>query len=97
MGQRRHFNQTKRQLARSTGPEARGLKRPPAVIERVQPTVYGKPFILMEDQEKNTFIFKAGAWVPHTASIAECRASCQVKELAQRVNQMIRYEVRCPE
>jgi len=97
MGQRRHFNQTKRQLARAAGPEARGLRRPPAVTERVQPTVYGKPFIVLEDQEKNTFIFKAGAWVPHTASIAECRTTCQVKELAQRVNQMIRYEVRCPE
>ena len=95
MGQRRHFNQTKRQLARTAGPE-RGLKRPPAVTERAQPVVYGKPFILLEDGEKNTFIFKGGAWVAHTATIAECRTSCQVKELAQRVNQMIRYEVRCP-
>ena len=51
----------------------------------------------MEDGEKNTFIYKAGAWIPHEASIAQCRATCQVKELPQRVNRMIRYEIRCPE
>jgi hypothetical protein len=33
----------------------------------------------------------------HTASIAKCRQSCQVKELPERVNTMIRYEVRYPE
>jgi len=58
--------------------------------------VYGKPFVLLEDSEKNTFIFKTGNWIPYGASIAECRQTCKVKELPQRVNQMIRYEVRAP-
>lgn len=96
MAQKRRFNQNKRQAARSA-PEVRGLRRPPVVTERQPPIVYGKPFVLVEDQDKNTFIFKAGSWVPHSASIAETRQTCQVKELPQRVNRMIRYEVRCPE
>jgi hypothetical protein len=75
----------------------RSLRRPPDITERVAPVVYGKAFIVLEDEAKNTFIFKGGAWVAHTASIAECRQSCQVKELPQRVNRMTRYEVRCPE
>jgi hypothetical protein len=50
-----------------------------------------------EDEQKNTFVFQGGSWVPHTASIAECRQTCQVKELPQRLNKLIRYEVRCPE
>jgi hypothetical protein len=77
-------------------PETRSLQRPPAVIERAAPIIYGKPFILLEDAEKNTFIFKAGAWVAHSESIAQCRESCQVKELPQRVNGRVRYEIRCP-
>jgi hypothetical protein len=96
MAQRRRFNPNKRQMARSA-PEARSLRRPPEVTERLPPVVYGKPFIVVEDESKNTFIFKGGDWVPHTASIAECRQTCQVKELPQRVNRMIRYEVRCPQ
>lgn len=97
MGPRRQFNQSKRPINRSASPEARGLRKPPAVTERAQPVVYGKPFILLEDREKKTFIFQGGSWVPHSESIAQCRESCQVKELPQRVNQMVRYEVRCPE
>jgi hypothetical protein len=50
-----------------------------------------------EDEAKNTFVFKAGAWVPYEATIAECRQTCQVKELPQRLGNMIRYEVREPE
>jgi hypothetical protein len=50
----------------------------------------------MEDEQKNTFIYEGGAWVPHSASIAECRQTCQVKELPQKVNRMTRYEIRCP-
>jgi len=75
----------------------RTLYRPPEPAQRAAPVVYGKAFIVLEDVAKNTFVFKGGAWVAHTASIAECRQSCQVKELPQRVNKMIRYEVRCPE
>jgi hypothetical protein len=70
-------------------------QRPETVVEPA--VVYGKPFIVLEDKEKNTFIYHAGNWVPHTESIAESRKTCQVKELPQRVNQMIRYEIRSPE
>jgi hypothetical protein len=35
--------------------------------------------------------------VAYSASIAECRQSCLVKEVPQRVNGRIRYEVRIPE
>jgi hypothetical protein len=97
MGQRRHFHHNKRQIARASSPETRGLRRPPAVTERVPQNVYGKPYIVLEDHNKNTFIYQAGSWVPHSATIAECRQTCQVKELAQRLNHMVRYEVRCPE
>ena len=33
--------------------------------------VYGKPFILMEDAEKNTFVYKAGEWVAYEATVAD--------------------------
>jgi hypothetical protein len=95
MVQKRRFHPARRD-GRSAAPGIRGLREPPAVTERPAPVVYGKPFILLEDQEKNTFIFQAGQWVPHDASIAQCRQTCQVKELPQRVNRMIRYEVRRP-
>jgi hypothetical protein len=66
-------------------------------VERVAAVVYGKPFIVLEDKDKNTFVYEGGNWVPYSESIAECRKTCQVKELPQRVNQRTRYEVRCPE
>ena len=94
MAQRRKFTQNKRQAAR-IAPNTRTLYVPERV-ERQAPTVYGKPFIVVEDAEKNTFIFKAGEWIAFESSIAECRQTCQVKELPQRVNKMIRYEVRAP-
>jgi len=97
MAQRRKFTQNKRQAARSPAPNTRTLRQMPTVIERHAPVAYGKPFIVVEDAEKNTFIYKAGEWIPHTASIAEFRQTCQVKELPQRVNGRIRYEVRSPE
>lgn len=96
MAQRRRFTQNKRQAARSPAPDTRSLRRLPEFVER-RPVVYGKPFIVVEDAEKNTFIFQAGEWVAYSASIAECRQTCQVKELPQRVNGRIRYEVRAPE
>jgi len=75
----------------------RSLRRPPEPTAS-QAVAYGKPFIVMEDEAKKTFVYKAGAWVEFEASIAECRqSSCQVKQLAQKVNRMTRYEVRCPE
>ena len=57
---------------------------------------YGPPFILLEDENKNTFEYRRGAWVAHPNNIAECRIDCHVKELAQKVNKMTRYEVRRP-
>jgi hypothetical protein len=97
MAQKRRFTQNKRQRGSSPNPELRGLRRPPEVTERVAPTVYGKPFIVLEDESKNTFTFKAGAWIPNEASIADFKQTCQVKELAQKVNRMTRYEVRAPQ
>jgi len=73
------------------------LRQPPTVTERPIPVVYGKPFVVVEDEGKNTFIFQAGNWVPHSESIAECRESCLVKELPQRVNGRVRYEIRRPQ
>jgi len=96
MAAKRRFHPPKRAGGRFA-PETRSLQRPPAITERQAPIVYGKPFVVLEDEAKNTFVFKAGTWVPHTASIAECRQTCHVKQLPQRVNRMIRYEIRCPE
>lgn len=76
--------------------DTRTLRRLPDPSERRAPVVYGKPFMLMEDAEKNTYIFEGGSWVLHSASIAECRQTCLVKELPQRVNGRIRYEIRKP-
>ncbi|MGC3968487.1 MAG: hypothetical protein QM775_14250 [Pirellulales bacterium] len=70
---------------------------PPPPVQRPAPQpkpVYGPPFILLEDERKNTFEFVGGAWVPYARTIAECRLDCQVKELSQKVNKMTRYEVR---
>jgi hypothetical protein len=92
MPQKRRFNQRPPRTGR---PELRSLAYPPTV-EKQRPVTYGKPFILLEDAAKNTFIFEAGAWVPHGESIAQCRTSCQVKQLAQSVNSMTRYEIRRP-
>ncbi len=94
---RRPQHQNKRQLARSPVESRRSLLVTPIVTERVAPTVYSKPFIVAEDENKNTFIYKAGAWIPHTETIAECKLTCLVKELPQRLGKMIRYEVRAPE
>jgi hypothetical protein len=69
---------------------------PVPTFERKPPVRYGKPFILLEDTQKSTFIFNGGQWVRHTKSIAECRLDCQVKELAQKINDMTRYEVCAP-
>jgi hypothetical protein len=92
----KHSNQRAR-VANFAPSPTRSLYRPPELVQRAAPVVYGKAFIILEDEAKNTFIYKGGAWIAHTASIAECRQSCQVKELPQRVNKMKRYEVRCPE
>ena len=64
--------------------------------EKKLPVTYGKPFVVLEDVQKNTFVFSGGRWQPHTATIAECRIDCQVKELPQKINDMTRYEVCSP-
>lgn len=94
MAQRNRFNH-KRQRNRAT-PQASAAKPAPRVFERKPPIKYGKPVVLLEDANKNTFEYKAGAWVPHSMSIAECRQECQVNELPQKVNSMTRYEIRYP-
>jgi hypothetical protein len=64
--------------------------------ERKPPVRYGPTFILLEDQANNTFHYKAGVWAAHGVSITEYRATSQVKLLPQRINNMLRYEIRCP-
>lgn len=58
------------------------------------PAVYGPAFVLLEDAQKNTFEYVGGAWQPHARSIAEYRVGSKVAQLAQKVNNMTRYEVR---
>ena len=94
MAPKRRFPQNKRQTARLPSSDTRALRRPPEFVERAAPVVYGKPFIVVEDTAKKTFVFQAGQWVEYSASIAECRQTCLVKELPQRVNGRIRYDVR---
>ncbi len=65
-------------------------------MEKKAPVVYGRPFVVLEDGEKKTFVFAGGRWQPHTATIAECRVDCQVKQLPQKINGMTRYEVCSP-
>jgi hypothetical protein len=96
MAHNRRAIPNKRQASR-LAPQTRTLARAPSLADLPQRVVYGKPFILMEDADKNTFVYKAGAWVAYEASIAECRRTCQVKALPQGVGKMTRYEVRCPE
>lgn len=91
----RHRSQPKRKKQRSAGagPAARPV---PALPPRTPPVVYGKAFVVLEDEGKNTFVYRAGAWVPYPHSITECRKDCLVSELPQKVNRCTRYEVRCP-
>lgn len=96
MAQKRRFTQNKRQIARLPSSDTRALRRPPEVTHRPAPVQYGKPFVVVEDADKKTYVFQAGEWVEYSASIAECRLTCRVTELPQRVNGRIRYEVRAP-
>jgi len=97
MSGRRPPRNNKRQkphLARQAAGERQAAPRP---AERKPPTEYGKPFVVLEDGSKNTFVYDGGTWVPHSMTIDECRKMCLVKELPQKVNRMVRYEIRCPE
>lgn len=93
----------KRQPSNKRHRQASGTVRPPINLAEVlaprkmEPKKqYGRPFILMEDENLNTFSYVRGAWVPHDKKIAECRVDCQVTVLPQKVNNMTRYEVRPP-
>lgn len=85
----------KRQQAHRSTTSSRQARVIP-VYEPKPVVTYGQPFIVMEDEAKNTFVYQSGAWVPHTMSMAECHRSCQVKQLPQKMNRMTRYEVRAP-
>ena len=93
MARRNQFSR-KQKRKRAPSPSAPAVVRP--VWEKKPPVQYGKPVVLLEDAQKNTFVFQAGNWVAYSMSIAECREVCQVKELPQRVNGMVRFEVRSP-
>jgi hypothetical protein len=91
---RSHNHHAQKHRARAGAPP---LPAPVVAPERKPLIQYGKPFTLLEDESKNTFEYQTGSWIPYAMTIAECRQqNCQVKELAQKVNRMTRYEVRLP-
>ena len=94
MGGRRSDQNRGRQKHHSR--HAAPLSTPAPRPVKAPPPVYDRPIIILEDAQKNTFEFVAGAWVPYARSIAECRVDGQVTQLAQKVNNMVRYEVRLP-
>ena len=97
MAQRKRFDNNKRQKPHLRAAQTPLRREIPVAAAKAPPIQYGKPFILLEDASKNTFGYQGGAWIPHSMTIAECRQDdCQVTELPQKVNNMTRYEVRCP-
>jgi hypothetical protein len=101
----RHKRQFNRKPHKSTGGSRRGVAVPagatvpasaPLRLEPKAPKQYGKPFVLLEDANLNTFEYVAGAWIPYGLTIAQCRHECLVKQLPQKVNDKTRYEVRSP-
>jgi hypothetical protein len=72
------------------------IVREAPVYQRKEKVQYGKPFIVMEDAEKNTYAYNGSAWVPYGMSMADCLVHCEVKVLPQKVNGKTRYEVRAP-
>jgi hypothetical protein len=60
------------------------------------PRQYGKPFVLVQDRENNTFEFAGGTWIPYGLTIAQCRRNCLVTELPQKLNGNSRFEIRSP-
>ena len=94
MAQKHRFHHQKRHNLPST-PRPSVPREVPVYVKKA-PTTYGKPYIVLEDADKNTFEYKSGTWIPHAMTIAECRRDCQVKELPQKVKGMTRYEIRCP-
>jgi hypothetical protein len=83
-----HGNQPKRRSS-SAPPTVRSVP----VLSPKPKVVYGQPIVLLEDIQKNVFIYRSGQWVQFDKSIAECRVNCQVTELSQKIKGMTRYEV----
>ncbi|HTQ39498.1 MAG TPA: hypothetical protein VMJ32_10745 [Pirellulales bacterium] len=97
MAQKHRFSRNKNKPQSSRPRASEPAPAPRIVYEPKPPTQYGKPFVLLEDGDKNTFEYAAGAWIPYGLTIAQCRREdCLVKELPQKVNGKSRYEVRCP-
>lgn len=93
MAQRRNFDHKRRKPSGGGNP-APAPRAVPMPLPRSVPKQYGPAFVLMENERKQTFQYQNGAWVAFERSIAECRADCLVKQLSQKVNNMIRYEIR---
>ncbi|HZZ71728.1 MAG TPA: hypothetical protein VFE24_05715 [Pirellulales bacterium] len=94
MVQRRNY-QAKQPRRRNAAPPpiaqpAKELYEPKAKV------TYGKPIILLEDSQKNVFIYRGGQWVSYERTISECRVDCQVNALSQKINGRTRYEVSFP-
>ncbi|MGV3486316.1 MAG: hypothetical protein ACO1RT_17990 [Planctomycetaceae bacterium] len=95
MSKKSHYSGKKTRVHLAGGARTAVVREVP-VYERKEPVEYGNPFIVMEDAEKNTFAYNGSAWVGYRMTMAECRLECQVKELPQKVNGKVRYEVREP-
>ena len=96
MGNNKRSHQNRRQKHPARTSHAPVPRAPAVLPEKKPPIEYGKPFTLLEDENKMTFEFKSGSWIAYSMTIAECRQECQVNELPQKVNRMTRYEVRRP-
>jgi hypothetical protein len=97
MAQKHRYNNNRKLNAPAGRPRRDAPVREATVRPEPKPPVqYGKPFVLLEDANLNTFEYVAGAWIPYGLTIAQCRQKCQVKELAQKVSGKTRYEVRSP-
>ncbi len=96
MPQRHRGNQNRSRPAGRRSHSSAAPPEPKVVYEKKAPIVYGKAFVVLEDESKGTFRFDNGAWVPYAMSIAQCRRECLVNELPQKVNRMTRYEIRLP-
>jgi hypothetical protein len=93
MARQNRFKNNRRKNSRSTPGVA--VEKRPRIPARKPPALFGKPFVVLEDEEKNTFSYQGGAWVPYAMTIKQCRdEGHDVRELSQKISKMIRYEVR---
>jgi hypothetical protein len=95
MSKKSHYAGKKNRVQMAGGARTTAVREVPVYVPKV-PVEYGKPIIVMEDGEKNTFAYDGFSWVPYRFTMAECKLECQVKELPQKVNGKVRYEVREP-